>query len=146
MRIHRIETILDPDPLAYQPFHLIHDPEITVSRGDRVILFDLQTDRSQARDVADAKSFSILAGIKTLRLYLLHPEVRCLRQISVTNQHGQTSVIWVGDTRALKIGRALRLHDSFDEWRIAGVFTAMAPHGVPEEARIVHVQEIDPDV
>jgi hypothetical protein len=140
-RIHRFEDILDAHPEDYKPFYALRDKTITVNRGDRVIITDIYTKQSLSRDVADASQVRDLDGATFIRLYMMRPEVRFLRQISVTNHCGQTSVIWVGEDRALKVGKSVRLHDDFDEWRIDGLFTTMAPHALPESAKVVHVQQ-----
>jgi hypothetical protein len=142
MSIHRIETPID-HPADYKPFHVLYEPTIRVNRGDQIIFSDPRTHKTQYRTVADVKSFKMLEGIETLRIHLLLSDASRLRQISVTNEQGRTIAIWVGDSGELKVGRSIRLHDDFDTWVIDGTFTTLAPHALPDDARVFHVLGID---
>lgn len=142
MRFHRHSAhYLDFLSLLEGKKSHIHLPEGDYKRGDRVHLQDESSGRQVVRDILTIeRDFFIVPGM--VGIGLLGPDVTCLRQISVTNERGQTSVLWVGDSRALKVGRHIHLHDSMHDWCIDSLWIALTPENVPEQARIGFVQEI----
>lgn len=121
--------------------HIVVPDTIRYEAGDRLHIADTGTGTEVYRTVLTVGPATYISHGWSV-VGLLQPELSRLRQLVLTNECGQTSVFWVGDTRELKVGRSLRLHDDMHDWRIDSLWIALPPKYVPTVARIGFVQEI----